>query len=29
MPAWQGLQSVTGTDIAGRLAAWLQRRIDA
>jgi RimK family alpha-L-glutamate ligase len=29
MPAWQGLQSVTGTDIAGRLASWLQRRIDA
>jgi ribosomal protein S6--L-glutamate ligase len=28
MPAWQGLQSVSEVDIAGRLARWLERRLD-
>lgn len=27
MPAWQGLQSVTEVDIAGRLAHWLKERL--
>jgi tetrahydromethanopterin:alpha-L-glutamate ligase len=27
MPAWQGLQGVAEVDIAGRLAAWLKRRL--
>ena len=27
MPAWQGLQSVSDVAIAGRLAAWLARRL--
>jgi glutathione synthase/RimK-type ligase-like ATP-grasp enzyme len=29
MPAWQGLQSVSETDIAGHVAGWLRQRLRA